>query len=176
MCENRICVLHHPYRILRPPTRSPNVTPLSLHGPERLEDRCVPATFGQPWLDGQHLTLSFAPDGTLIAGEASTLTATLAALGPTARFEILRAFQTWAANANLNLGLVADGGQHFGIGGAIQGDPRFGDIRLGARNLNADVLAITAAFNPFNTFSGNVVLNAGQGLSLGGSSTTNDLF
>ena len=31
---------------------------------EALEDRAVPAVFGEPWLDGRHLTLSFAPAGT----------------------------------------------------------------------------------------------------------------
>ena len=31
---------------------------------EILEDRAVPATFGVPWNDPGHLTLSFAPDGT----------------------------------------------------------------------------------------------------------------
>ena len=30
----------------------------------RLEDRCTPATWGNPWPDAAHLTLSFAPDGT----------------------------------------------------------------------------------------------------------------
>src|SRR5436305_15289671 len=40
---------------------------------ERLEDRCVPATFGVAWPDGMHLTLSFAPDGTVIAGDPSSL-------------------------------------------------------------------------------------------------------
>src|SRR5437660_1554954 len=29
---------------------------------ETLEDRCVPATWGNPWLDSEHWTLSFAPD------------------------------------------------------------------------------------------------------------------
>ena len=112
---------------------------------ERLEDRCVPATFGNPWPDGMHLTLSFAPDGTAIGGDPSTLNNVLDPLGNSgARLEILRAFQTWAVNANLNIGLVADGGQDFTAGGAIQGDSRFGDVRIGARPLGNQVLAVTA--------------------------------
>src|SRR5919201_308022 len=91
---------------------------------ERLEDRCTPSTSGITWPDGQHLTLSFVPDGTRVAGYQSSLFRTLDAVAPTATWqrEILRAFQTWAANANLNVGVVADGGQSLGTGGAGSGD------------------------------------------------------
>jgi hypothetical protein len=144
---------------------------------ERLEDRCVPATFGVAWPDGMHLTLSFAPDGTPIAGDPSSLDSLLAPLGDSAaRLEILRAFQTWAVNGNLNIGVVADGGQDFAVGGAIQGDPRFGDVRIGARPLGSEVLAVTAPFNLFGTSSGNSSLNSTQPLSLGGSPGTYDLY
>src|SRR5262245_52983445 len=103
---------------------------------EALEVRATPAVFGEPWLDGRHLTLSFAPDGTLISGVGSTLTTGGVTLGSeTARLEILRAFQTWAANSNLNVGLTGDNGSAFGAAGAIQGDHRFGDIRVGGRVL-----------------------------------------
>src|SRR5215813_10600580 len=93
---------------------------------EPLEDRCTPATFGNPWPDASHLTLSFAPDGTAIGTNTSNLIATLNAVAPTKTWElaILQAFQTWAVNANLNIGVVADGGQPFGATGAIQGDAR----------------------------------------------------
>src|SRR3954454_14909996 len=96
---------------------------------EPLEDRAVPATFGVPWSDPGHLTLSFVPDGTPIAGHASSLFRTLGAVAPPSAWqgEILRAFQTWAVNANVNIGLVADGGQALGVAGASQHDPRFGD-------------------------------------------------
>src|SRR5689334_17435168 len=107
---------------------------------ESLEDRAVPAVFGEPWLDGRHVTLSFAGDGTPISGVRSNLTATLVPLGlQAAKLEILRAFQSWIVNTNLNVGLVADSNLAFGTAGAVQGDPRFGDIRIGARNLASDV-------------------------------------
>src|SRR5262249_20103591 len=141
----------------------------------RLEDRCVPVTFGNPWLDPTHITLSFAPDGTMISGQASTLTTVLDAIGPQSRFELLRAFQTWVANANLHVGIVADGGQDFSAGGAGQGVPRFGDIRIGARPLASDILALTAPFNLFGTNSGNIALNAGANFDLGGNGAY-DLF
>src|SRR4051812_35649171 len=95
---------------------------------EVLEDRRVPAVFGQPWADPQHLTLSFAPDTTAIAGHVSDLFATLQARGAPADWQrtILTALQTWAVQANLNVGVVADGGQAFGTPGLTQGDGRFG--------------------------------------------------
>src|SRR5947199_46860 len=42
-------------------------TPRPLHL-ESLEDRSLPATFGVPWPDPGHLTLSFVPDGTQYSG------------------------------------------------------------------------------------------------------------
>src|SRR5581483_7167914 len=104
-------------------------------GVELLESRDTPATFGIPWPDGQHLTLSLAPNGTPIGGTPADLGTLLQALGPSARLDVLRAFQSWVVQANLNVGLVADTGAAFGAGGAVQGDPRFGDIRVGGRPL-----------------------------------------
>src|SRR5437016_3531160 len=93
---------------------------------EQLEDRLTP-TWGVPWFDGTALTLSFVPDGTNISGTASNLDAQLGSQTGWKR-EVLRAYQTWAVEANLNVGLVADGGQPMGVAGAPQDDIRFGDI------------------------------------------------
>jgi hypothetical protein len=129
---------------------------------EALEDRCVPATFGDPWPDAPHLTLSFAPDGTSVSGQTSNLFATLNALEPTAawQLDVLRAFQTWAVQANINIGLVSDGGQALGISGRPQGDSRFGDIRLaGANLLSSSEPAFAAPFDPTaGTNSGDILL------------------
>ena len=99
---------------------------------ERLEERWTPAQFGIPWPDSTHLTLSFVSDGTQIETEASQLQASLDAQMPRATWQqtILKASQAWAAAANVNIGLVTDGGQRLGISGATQGDTRFGDIRV----------------------------------------------
>src|SRR5436309_3512112 len=72
---------------------------------ESLEERATPATFGVAWADARHLSLSFAPDGTSVAGQSSTLFAAMDATAPTATWEktILEAFQTWAVQANINL-------------------------------------------------------------------------
>jgi hypothetical protein len=135
---------------------------------EVLEERDVPSAslYGTPWLDPEHLTLSLAPDGTDIAGTASQLGTVLANSGSTATTDLLRAFQSWAAVADINVGLVADGGQSFSTGGATQGDARFGDLRVGARPLSGDVLAVTSPFNYFNTYSGNVVFNSAASYDL----------
>jgi hypothetical protein len=132
---------------------------------ECLEDRDVPSAnvWGVPWPDGQHLTLSLAPDGTNISGVGSTLSSVvLAEAGSGGELALLEAFQTWAQYANINFGLVGDGGEAFGIGKAIQDDPRFGDIRIGAIPLASDVVAITSPFDYFNEYSGDVVLNSAQ--------------
>ncbi len=88
---------------------------------ERLEGRYAPATWGNPWPDPSHLTLSFVPDGTLVAGHSSNLFQTLNALAPTKTWQntILRAFQTWATQANINLAVVPDQGLPLGSPGAI---------------------------------------------------------
>lgn len=141
---------------------------------EQLEARENPATFGTPWPDGQHLTFSFAPDNTAIGGQASDLGSLLSRLGPDAQLQVLRAFQTWAVEAGLNLGLVNDTGAAFGTGGAVQGDPRFGDIRIGGIPLAPDVLAVTAPYQLYDNYSGDVVVNTAA--PYGSGPGTDDLF
>src|SRR4051794_28036423 len=91
---------------------------------EQLEDRTVPAAFNVPWPDAPELTLSFAPDGTDAGGQPSALFRSPNARIPTHAWQeaILRAFQTWAIAADVNVGVVADGGQPFGTLGLKQGD------------------------------------------------------
>ncbi|HEY1190801.1 MAG TPA: matrixin family metalloprotease [Gemmata sp.] len=130
---------------------------------EPLEDRALPTVFGVPWADPEHLTFSFVPDGTETPLGASSLTQLLNSNAVSADWkrEILRAFQTWAVNANINIGLVADGGHALGAVGAVQGDARFGDIRVAAAPLSPDALASTAPFSfTGSTLSGDVVLNS----------------
>ena len=133
---------------------------------ECLEDRAVPATFGVPWGDARNLTLSFVPDGTTIAGHSSTLFQTLDATGPTAAWQqtILQAFQTWARNANINIGVVPDGGQPLGVAGDPQHDPRFGDIRIAAQPMDPGTLAISVPNDPLvsSTLSGDVLIKIGR--------------
>lgn len=142
---------------------------------EPLEGRQLPATFGVAWPDPGHLTLSFVKDGTPVGSAPSALATTLDARMPTALWQrtILSAFQAWADLANINIGLVPDGGQPAGQPGPLQGNPNFGDIRVSARPLSADELAIATPFDLAGDWSGNVVLNSDAPFSVGGA---NDLF
>ncbi|HEY2155610.1 MAG TPA: hypothetical protein VGH33_08265, partial [Isosphaeraceae bacterium] len=80
---------------------------------EGLEKRDLPATWGIPWADAQHLTVSFAPDGTSAFGQSSTLFQRLNGELGGGNWEatILRAVQTWASEGDVNVGLVSDGGE-----------------------------------------------------------------
>jgi hypothetical protein len=143
---------------------------------ERLEDRCTPATWGNPWPNPGHLTLSFVPDGTQVGDKTSSLFQKLNALAPTKTWEmeILRAFQNWAVQANINISVVADQGLPLGSPGAMQGDARFGDIRIAAVPLASTAEAISSPFElDAGTWSGDVLLNSSTSFSLGGN---NDLF
>lgn len=144
-----------------------------------LEDRCVLSIFGTPWADPEHLTLSLAPDGTDAEIGANSLRATLNQTIPQALWEreLYRAFQTWASYTNINFGLKADGGQALGTSGAVQGDGRFGDIRISAVPLGPDAEAHASPFSwTGTTYSGDVVLNSNNLFSANGATDGYDLF
>jgi Matrixin len=131
---------------------------------EVLEDRSLPTTYGVPWGDPRHITLSFAPDGTAISHHQSTLFQTLNARFPTAVWQaaILQAFQTWAVYSNISIGVVPDDGEPFGVPGLAQGDPRFGDIRIGAIPMSPTAYSVSVPHDPFfaGTWAGDVLLNS----------------
>src|SRR5437868_7573839 len=146
---------------------------------EVLEDRLTPATWGIPWPNPGHLTLSFVPDGTAGSNAQSSLFQSLNGSAATSAWEqeILRAFQTWAVNANINIGLVSDGGQVLGTGGAVEGDPRFGDSRIAmaAVPTNPDV-ADTSPFDlSGSTWGGDMVFNGAYNFGINGAGQY-DLF
>ncbi len=155
---------------------------------EILEDRTVPTVFGNPWPNAGHLTLSFAPDGVGIAGYSqqalgevatSSLYSKLALAGTTAawKMEILRAFQTWAVQTNMNIGLVDDAGRDFGTTPLAPNTPESGNIRIGAYPQTTDVIATNSPYNIFaGAWAGSVFLNTNYNFSIGGSTGTRDLF
>src|SRR5262249_54255707 len=118
---------------------------------------------------------------TTVGSHTSVLFRTLNAAAPTAAWqrEALRAFQTWAIQANINIGLVADGGQPGGSPGQPQGDPRFGDIRLGAYAMlpgdpataRGDLPIPSPSDEPAGTWSGDVKLNTTYNFGIGGAGT-----
>lgn len=145
---------------------------------EQLEDRLTPSQFGIAWPDPQHLTLSFVPDGTTAVGQTKTsaLFQTLDAQMPREVWQsaILKAFQTWAVNANINIGVVTDNGSARGSAGAPQGDSRFGDVRIGTYPMTTSALAVASPFDVLaGTWSGDVSLNPAYRF---GSGSGYDLF
>src|SRR5262245_15482716 len=144
---------------------------------EWLEDRLVPVNWGNPWPAADQLTVSFVPDGTAGGGQLTNLFQSLNQQFPSGswRLEILRALQTWAVQANLNLGVVADGGQDLGIAGQPQGDPRFGDLRISAQPFTDEVYALSVPFDPLaGTWSGDIRINSN--IPFTGSEDAVDLF
>ena len=148
---------------------------------EQLEDRSVPAIWGTSWPDATRLTISFVHDGTVLpGGGTSDLFRTMNAVAPTAVWEgeILRAVQTWAAAANINVGIVADGGQALGTAGAAEGDPRFGDIRIAATSMSTS--GVMATGSPFSwtgtTNNGDIYFNDQAAFSIGNVSGKYDLY
>ncbi|MDZ4659283.1 MAG: Ig-like domain-containing protein [Bythopirellula sp.] len=112
---------------------------------EHLEPRLALDAEGSILGTDVHLTLSFAADGTSIAGQTNELASLFDAIAPRAVWQekILTAFQTWAVHTNADIGVVSDGGQAFGSGGASQEDSRFGDIRIGAIEMASNVAAVS---------------------------------
>lgn len=130
---------------------------------ESLEKRDLLATFGVPWPEPSKITLSFAPDGTQVGTQPSALFQTLdsQSAGRDWQLDVLRAFQTWAVNANVNIGLAPDSGLPFGAAGAPAGDASFGDIRIAAVPLADDSVAASMPFAiAAGTWSGDVLLNS----------------
>ncbi len=152
---------------------------------EQLEDRTVPSASVAVWPDPGQLTLSFVPDGALIGSTPSDLSQVLVSASPSvapdaAEVAILQAFQTWAVHSNINIGVVPDDGAPLGSPGAVEGDPRFGAIRIAAEPLSSTSLATTTPYAPGSPWSGTVVINSNQafttGNQAGGSQAPYDLF
>jgi len=138
---------------------------------QQLESRDIPAQFGIPWDNGTAITVSFAPDGTSVDRSASNLHELMAqsGLAPAVwQNEILRAFQAWASQADLNIGVVRDSGASLGTAGKPQADPRFGDIRIFAAPLARSVLAITIPPGDLSgTRTGDIILNSNYNFGAG---------
>ena len=133
---------------------------------ERLETRVVLHAEGLAWPSPESLTISFAPNGTDIAGHENVLEDHFTSLGEASQWqdEIVRAFRTWGALANIGITVVDDSGDEFGATGPTQGDSRFGDIRVGAVPLSGEVIAISAPHTAVvsGTWAGDVLFNGDQ--------------
>jgi hypothetical protein len=141
----------------------------------QLEAREVPAVFGQPWVDSATLDVSFAPDGTDVAGAPSDL-GKLFGTGTAWKNEIRRALQTWSSASNINFSWATDSGTSFSMPRPLQGSTKDGDIRIAARPLSGNVLAITNPFDLVSNWSGEIVLNSNVNFKVGSGSGTFDLY
>ena len=145
---------------------------------EDLESRVVLySASGNLWPAAQLVTISFVPDGTNLGGKASNLFSTFnARFGSASTWQniILQAAQSWAQQTNLNFAVVTDNGSAMGAGSYQQGDPGFGDIRIGGFNFYSSGLAQASLPPPVNNYSiaGDIEFNTGQGFNVG---TTYDL-
>jgi hypothetical protein len=134
-----------------------------------LEPRLTPYVLsGYQWAN-PNVSVSFMPDGTLISSSfPSNLFAVYNAAYPQATWqrEVARALQAWADVSNLNFHFVPDDGSPQGTPGPAQGDPRFGDIRIGGYNMGSGILGI--GWNPGSTTTaGDVELNTSSALAIG---------
>lgn len=138
---------------------------------EGLEDRfLLYAATGAQWVHPERITYSFAPDGTDIGGVPSNLNARMAQRGISTQSwqdQFRRAAATWEQFAGVNLVEVSDDGSPYGTPGNQQGDPRFGDIRIGGSPMGGGGLAGTWSPPPFNggTLAGDMVFNTSSNIA-----------
>lgn len=123
---------------------------------ELLESREAPYTLSPFSFANPLITVSIVPDGTSIDGFSSDLSGFDSAF---LEGELSRAMQTWAAVTSLFFEQVADSGLPYGTPGEVQGDSRFGDIRLGGYFSSANYLAYAYFPSAYNTKGGDVALN-----------------
>ncbi len=133
---------------------------------ESLESRHLLTQFGIPWPEPSALTISFPRDGTDIGRFPSDLAANMDGLALDMEWQeaILAGFQEWARYANIEFALAPDDGSRFGTLGLAQGDPRFGDIRVGGFN-QTDVLANSLPYGrSVGSWAGDLFFNTTPGL------------
>ena len=143
---------------------------------ERLETRTLMyALSGFQW-PSPEISYSFMPDGTsMLGGYTSALFQSMNAAAPAPAWqrEFARAFQTWAQYTPLDFRLVSDDGSAQAAAGLVQGDARFGDVRIGARPAPTNVLGVSSFPTGGSTASGDMRLNSSVTYPIGG---TPDLF
>ncbi len=138
--------------------QSQRTKPLTL---ETLESRRLMANFGTAWPDSRSLSVSFPTDQAAIGAYRNAARETLDQVTDRLQWQeaALRAFQTWAVQANINVGLVPDRGDDLGTVGLSSNDPRFGEFRIGAFP-QTGVLASALPYQQVaGTWSGDVFLN-----------------
>ena len=161
------------------PKRLRQAKPRAVAAVEKLEERILLyAVSGNAWPNKALITISFVPDGTNLGGPTSNLFGTFnTKFGSAATWQnqVLKAAQYWAQQTNINFAVVADNGAAAGSGTNQQGDPNFGDIRIGGFNFGTSSLAQAYLPPPVNNYSiaGDIQINTGAVFNVG---TQYDLF
>ncbi|MFO0977995.1 MAG: matrixin family metalloprotease [Planctomycetaceae bacterium] len=121
------------------------------------------------WADTKTLTISFAPDGTDVAGNSNSLNQMMDQIAPREEWHnaITSAFQTWLTEVGLSLQVVSDSGAAFGVAGATHGDARFGDVRVGAAPLSDNALATAIPGDQVvsGTWASDILFNSNDSLT-----------
>ena len=145
---------------------------LLLPAVQRQEDRMqLYSTTGGKWTRPVRVTYSIVPDGTSIGGTPSNLWQTLNRL-PDWQEQIETAAAIWEAVANINLVQVPDNGAPIGCSGDQQGDPSFGDVRIGGMNQSLSQLGFAFLPPAYNggTNAGDIFFNTAQSWQTNGTS------
>ena len=123
---------------------------------------------GVPWA-APNLTVSFAPDGTNVAGFESTLFQKLDSLTDQSLWQdaIVRGFDVWAQHTSASITTTADSGDAFGTPGPTQGDSRFGDVRVAAIPMADDIIAMSIPHDEVisGTWAGDILFNSNADVS-----------
>ncbi|RMF44828.1 MAG: hypothetical protein D6753_01585 [Planctomycetota bacterium] len=108
-------------------------------------------------------SVSFPVDGTQIGFRQNELNQSFDARFPGVdwKAEILRALQTWAREADINVGVVDDDGSPAGVYGPVRGDERFGDIRIFGVGLDTATWAeaVSEQARTAGTWAGDIIFN-----------------
>lgn len=135
---------------------------------EALEARMLLYAEGLPWA-APNLTISFAPDGTNVAGYESSLFAKFDSLATSSDWQaaIVQGFDTWAQHAATSVSTTADSGDAFGTPGPTQADSRFGDVRVAAVPMADDIIAMSVPHDEVisGTWAGDILFNSNVDLN-----------
>ena len=131
---------------------------------QTLESRRLLVAFGTPWPEARDLSISFPAEDVQIGSYQNNLHQTLDQVADRDEWQelALRAYQTWAVHADINIGLRNDFDVRFGAPGLMVNDPRFGEFRIGAmpqQGLLANSLPFQAVAG---TYSGDLILNSNE--------------
>ncbi len=145
-------------------SRSRHIPPAVSTAIELLEDRRVLSGLPVSWVSAPDLGISFAPDGTDVAGHASNLHDVFSRVASTDEWQqaIYSAFSVWLPHIDADAHVRDDNGDPLGSPGASYGDSRFGEVRIAAIPSNDDFHAFSIPHDTFvtGTWSGDIVFNS----------------